>query len=859
MLKKFKNVFRVLLIALIITMSVTACNNNNDNNGNSGDGGNTSVTVTRDMLQALPFEDLTVAYDGLNHSILIDNIYESSGVKITYTGNEQSIPGTYNISAAIKCDGVKTVYKNAVLTITKGVTELSAASVQTANTNLGPAKVEYTINNNSNQKLVTLDKDGNQINVADIITPGVYELEVYLAGNIYYNESNHVNVSLTVIKSQFEVAYETKRVVADGAEHTVELTGTLPSGYTVEYENNKGTVDGTYYALAKIKDSSGTVVEIHRACLIIDNPENAEFAQYLDDFFVWYLEGDQLSVNIFCENPVDFGLEHYDAKWYTYESFGEEEIAHDLQLFKDMLDELLAFEDALLNDLQESIYETVRKFLEYNVEYYSIEDVFFMELNYVDQFGGYVADFGTYMESYSLRTEAEVNDVVDYLESTRTAFPSYLDFIQDKVEKGYPLSDYTITEMRNYLKDILDQGADYYLKDILYAKIDAVDFLTTAQKSSYKAEIATAISQDFITGVEGLYDGLEGYLGILAEEDEGYLASYENGKELYVLDLGKLLGYEDLDTQAYIEELDYELKAAVRKVVSLQQNIVSTYGISTYEELEAIVNSAAITVGTPEVMMEYLKEFAKTIVPELESNPDIVIKEMDEASAKVSNAVAYYMKSALDNTGSEYITLNPVQLSTSSPSDTLGTLAHEGYPGHLYAYVYSKELGLSNLATIMTSTAHAEGWATYVQLKLYEYAKELSDDPKFDLIMNYLYANQISGYLLESRLDAGIQLEGWGVQDVASYMSYVGYNGEAAQEIYDLLVEIPTQYVSYGYGKLVFVKLHEEAKKILGVHYDEIEFNAMLLSKGWTDLSILEDTYEEYMSVKCHELGLTFR
>ena len=231
---------------------------------------------------------------------------------------------------------------------------------------------------------------------------------------------------------------------------------------------------------------------------------------------------------------------------------------------------------------------------------------------------------------------------------------------------------------------------------------------------------------------------------------------------------------------------------------------------------------------------------------------------MDVASAKVSNAVAYYMKSALDNTGSEYITLNPVKTKVSSQNDVLGTLAHEGYPGHLYAYIYSKELELSNLATVMTNTGHAEGWATYVQLKLYEYAKEQSDDEKFDAVMDYLYANELSSFLLETRLDAGIHLEGWTVEDIATYMTNLGYSGDSAESIYDLLVEIPTQYASYGYGKYIFIKLHNEAQKKLGIYYDEVEFNAMLLSKGWTDLEQLEKTYEDYMTIKCHEHGIAF-
>ena len=81
---------------------------------------------------------------------------------------------------------------------------------------------------------------------------------------------------------------------------------------------------------------------------------------------------------------------------------------------------------------------------------------------------------------------------------------------------------------------------------------------------------------------------------------------------------------------------------------------------------------------------------------------------------------------------------------------------------------------------------------------------------------------------------------------------------QEGKEIYDLLIEMPSQYAAYGYGKLYFVKLHNEAQEILGVHYDEIEFNAMLHSRGWTNLGELKNTYNEYMENKCHELGIEF-
>ena len=136
---------------------------------------------------------------------------------------------------------------------------------------------------------------------------------------------------------------------------------------------------------------------------------------------------------------------------------------------------------------------------------------------------------------------------------------------------------------------------------------------------------------------------------------------------------------------------------------------------------------------------------------------------------------------------------------------------------------------------------------------------ERSTDQQFIEVMQYLRANELSSFLLETRIDAGIHLEGWTVEDVADYMDQLGYSSSGAQDIYNLMIEMPSQYAAYGYGKYVFNNLHEEAKKYLGVHYDEIEFNAMLLSKGWTDLGILQDTYNDYMEAKCHELGIEFK
>ena len=79
-------------------------------------------------------------------------------------------------------------------------------------------------------------------------------------------------------------------------------------------------------------------------------------------------------------------------------------------------------------------------------------------------------------------------------------------------------------------------GAELFWK----AKIDASSFLDDSQKSEYKTKVANAIKDCFIPGVQELYDGLEPLLGKIKTEEEGYLTKYENGKDLYLLELGKL-------------------------------------------------------------------------------------------------------------------------------------------------------------------------------------------------------------------------------------------------------------------------------------------------------------------------------
>ena len=835
---------KIVLIILCLALSITlfSCKDK-------------TPKITYEMLNAIEFKDQTFDYDGQSHSLEIDNPYIDEGVSITYNNNQGLFPGEYLVEAIIKYEDL-VVEKSAKLTINKMTSLLEGKTTQEFYTG-GEVVLEYQLNNND-QKVIILNEQGETIDPNTYKEPGIYNVEVYAEENSFYQESNRLNITLNIIQSYYNLKFESLETIADGTPKTLEVKGDYSKDYTIKYENNIATEKGKYYSKAFVVDYFGNIVETYCAVLTIDNPENTEFAEYLDEFLIKYIGDDQFSINAFFEKPENFGISKSDSIWYTYQEMSDEVQEALKNKYSEELKNLRNFKNAKLSKSQTIAYRNIENLLKYYIEMYSIKDFDLMSLTYINSSGGYVAQFESYAELYSLRNEEDIIDLIEYIKSTKNAFISYIDYIEDREEAGYEFSTYTIDNMKNYLSGIVSKSKNYYLTKALINKIDTLDFLTKETKSNYKNQITEAINGYYMVGVKDLYDYFEKYW-FYFNYDVKYLAEYEYGKEIYVLELENILGYSNLDVEAYIRELDAAIFNNVGEVLKIQEELIKREDITSQAQFDALLRNNSIYKGNAHNIMDYLKSFSSTLAPKLKNEPQIVIKEMSDEIAKESSSIAFYLKSALDNTGKEYITVNSYVLEKTNNNEYLATLAHEGYPGHLYAYNYAKELDLSNYSTLVTNTAFAEGWATYVELKLYEYAKEQVNDVTFDMVMDYLYAEQLNSFLIEARIDVGIHYEKWSFEELAKYLQQAGYDYSNAVSIYYLMIEMPTQYSTYGYGKLLFYNLHEEAKKVLGEYYNELEFNTMILSEGWVELEILEELCDEYLKTKCYELGIEYK
>ena len=103
---------------------------------------------------------------------------------------------------------------------------------------------------------------------------------------------------------------------------------------------------------------------------------------------------------------------------------------------------------------------------------------------------------------------------------------------------------------------------------------------------------------------------------------------------------------------------------------------------------------------------------------------------------------AFYMIPAIDNTEENVIYINRAHMNDDLTLFT--TLAHEGYPGHLYQTVYYENTDPDPIRSVMDFGGYVEGWATYAEMGSY-YLTPLSKEQAVLLQKN---SSIILGFML---------------------------------------------------------------------------------------------------------------
>ena len=323
------------------------------------------------------------------------------------------------------------------------------------------------------------------------------------------------------------------------------------------------------------------------------------------------------------------------------------------------------------------------------------------------------------------------------------------------------------------------------------------------------------MDQYIFPAYRSLAEGLENLKG--SGKNAQGLANWEGGKEYYEYLLKSNVG-DYRSVNEILEDLFRQLQADYGRVQDL------------LAENPQIISQASHLPDSdlsPEQMLEYLQHIITDDFPDL-SVKEYEVKYVPESMEDFSSP-AFYLTPPVDTLSPNTIYIN--SSSQVSQTELFTTLAHEGFPGHLYQTVYFSSQDHHPVRELLSCSGYTEGWATYVESLAYGYASPLLDiDAE---TMELLCLNRSISLCLYSILDMGIHCQGWNSDTVSDTLASFGItNQETGREIFQYIIENPANYLKYYLGYLNFISLRNEVQSLEGNSFQLKDFHENLLKIG---------------------------
>ncbi|MDE7223759.1 MAG: DUF885 domain-containing protein, partial [Acetatifactor sp.] len=266
---------------------------------------------------------------------------------------------------------------------------------------------------------------------------------------------------------------------------------------------------------------------------------------------------------------------------------------------------------------------------------------------------------------------------------------------------------------------------------------------------------------------------------------------------------------------------------------------------------------AAFPYTQPEQMLEDLQRRMAQDFPGLsvgsQEIPAVTVKTVSDSLADYC-APAFYLTPPIDDTSANVIYIN--EKDTPDKLELYTTLAHEGYPGHLYQSVYSRrylsDQNIHPVRQLLNYSGYQEGWALYVEFIAYDYAYAIMLESGNPETAGYIRAEKLNRSLLlclYSLMDLMIHYDGADCEQITAVLNNFGISDpETARSIYTYIAEEPANYPKYYVGYLEILKLQQKARTLWGADYTDLRFHTFFLNMGPSDFSSLSEALEKITS-----------
>ncbi|MDE7211193.1 MAG: DUF885 domain-containing protein [Lachnospiraceae bacterium] len=543
------------------------------------------------------------------------------------------------------------------------------------------------------------------------------------------------------------------------------------------------------------------------------------FGEFVDELYRTEVAADTLTLHYSLAHPENYGITAGDI---TLGSYSQKDVTDSIPEIEASRETLLSYDYDSLTKVEQVLYDCILFTMDSNLalskyEYYSEP---------LGPTTGLQAQLPILLAEYHFYSKEDIETYLELLTQIKDYFEDIAQYEREKSAAGTFMSDSVAEEIISQCQNYIQNPEENLLIECFNNTVENFDGLTRDEIILYEEQNREAVLGSVIPAYELLIDTLTQLKGTAVYE--GGVSSLPDGAAYF-----EALARYETGSSMTMKEMQKRLKTAVQTaLVSMSAaQFTDTTLYSRYERMK-------YPATDPAEGLEYLKNAIKTDFPALD-DVDYSVKYVHKSLQEYLSPAMYLVPPFDDrNNNNIYINQNPEY----DLSSIFTTLAHEGYPGHLYQNVYYLSTDPQPLQQLLRTSGYTEGWGTYAELYGYTLAG-------FDEALAEFCRNNMTAILcLYGLTEIGVHYSGWDVDATVSFWSDYGIDAKTAKEIYGTILAEPCSYLPYCVGYLEFMDLKALAQEALGDAFSPLDFHTFILTLGPAPFATVKTALEEWIS-----------
>lgn len=537
--------------------------------------------------------------------------------------------------------------------------------------------------------------------------------------------------------------------------------------------------------------------------------EDQRFQTYTNELFRQELSGNTLSLHYTLKNPDTYHIMDTPVSLGSYQT----DASYVCASLENSLSLLHSYDKSKLSENHQITYEILEAHLTSSLR----ESQYLLYEEPLAPLTGTQAQLPVLLSEYQFYKKQDIDTYLALLGEIPEYFASILTFEEEKAKQGLFMSLSQADAIIEECETFINLQENNYLYSSFSERIQSLD-LSPKITDAYIEKNSDCIKQYVIPAYEQLKQGITS----LRETgtNSGGLCHLPKGIPYY-----ELLVATETGSSRSIPELQQLTKKQIKEDLFSIQKTLSDISDDQPSPSSDFFKSQGVVLedSNPSAILSSLKSNLSGHFPA----PPNVNVQIKYVSKEMENYLspAFYLIPAIDNTEENIIYINNGHMSDDISLYT--TLAHEGYPGHLYQTTYFAGQNPDPIRNLLDFGGYTEGWATYSEMLSYYFAP--IEKPQATLMQKN--TSILPG--LYALADMGIHYDGWSLFDtIAFFRGYGITDTDAIEEIYDLILSDPANYLKYYIGYIEFLELKKEAITLWGEDFSQERFHKAVLDIG---------------------------